>query len=300
MLTRVGDLAQNNRMTGYMLQTQTHLRTTNEQIASGTRAKRYEGLGSDAALFVRTDSALQRTSGFVAENQRLSDRAAAMDTAMSDMIDMVTRLRTLLIQRLDATTGANLPLDVEAEAMTEQLASLLNRNVDGRFLFAGSKTTGERPVQLPGVPMLTADQAAYYKGDELRLAARVDIDVTLTYGVHAGEAAFAQAFAALGNAKEGHQSGDRTMLATALDFANAALDDMIRRRADLNTTTARIESITASQESSLLYLKNTLSDLNDTDIPMAMSRMALHQVALEASFATMAKLSRLTLTEYLR
>ena len=298
MVTRVGDFAQHGRMTGYMLHTQTQLRSVNEQIASGTRAKRYDALGNDAALFVRSQSALQRTTDFVTQNQRLVDRTNAMDVAMGDMIDIVTRLRTLLIQRLDATTGGNLPLDVEAAAMTEQLTNLLNRNVDGRYLFAGSMTD-QAPVQLSG-PLLDPSDDGYYRGDRLLLAGRVDLDVTLTYGVHAGEAAFTNALAALGNAQLGHEAGDRTMLGDALDFANVALDELIRRRADLNTTTARVETITASQQGSLLYLQNTLSDLNDTDIPFAMSQMALHQVALEASFATMAQLNRLTLTDYLR
>ncbi len=299
MVTRVGDFAQHGRMTGFMLHTQTKLRTANEQIASGSMHRRYSALGNDAALFVRSQSALQRTSGFVTENQRLVERTNAMDVAMSDMIDIVTRLRTLLVQRLDATTGANLPLDVEAEAMTEQLANLLNRNVDGRFLFAGS-LTDQRPVDLQGAVLTTADPQAYYQGDDVKLGARIDLDVTLAYGVHAGEPAFANAFAALGNAKLGHQGNDRPMLEAAMSFANDALDELIRRRADLNTTTARIESISASQEGSVLYLQNTLSELNDTDIPFAMSQMAMHQVALEASFATMAQLNRLSLTEYLR
>ncbi|MFW5832917.1 MAG: flagellin [Pseudomonadota bacterium] len=299
MVTRIGDFAQNDRMTGYMLQTQTSLRTVNEQIASGSRARRYDALGDEASLFVRSKSVESRTSGFIEENERLLTRTAAVDTAMNDMIDMVTRLRTILIQRLDATTGGNLPLDVEAEAMTEQLTNLLNRNVDGRFLFAGSATQ-TRPVDLPAGSIVTADSALYYQGDEIIMSARVDLDVTLPYGIHAGEAAFAEAFAALGNAKEGHLANDRTQLSDALDHANAALDGLIRRRADLGTTSARIESIKSSQEGSLLYLQNTLSDLNDTDIPMAMSQMALHQVTLEASFATMAKLSQLSLTDYLR
>lgn len=299
MVTRIGDHAQTTRLHDQMLETQTRLRTVNEQIATGKLHRRYDALGDDAGLFVRSQSALDRTTNYIAENQRLVGRTAAMDVAMSDMIDMVTRLRTVLIQRLDATAGSSLPLDVEADAMTAQLATLLNRNVDGRYLFAGSRTD-VAPVALPAAPLLNPVPSDYYQGDDLALAARIDVDVTLTYGVHAGEAPFVDAFAALANAKEGHVAGDRTMLETALDKANQALDGLVRRRADLGTTTARIETITASHESSRLYLQDTLSSLNDTDIPLAMSQLALHQVSLEASFATLAKLANLNLTDYLR
>lgn len=299
MITRVGDLAQNGRMTRQMLETQTSLRTINEQIATGKLNRRYDALGDDASLLVRTQSTLDRTGNYIAENQRTVGRAQAMDLALSDMIDVMTRLRTLMVQRLDATAGGELPLDVEADAMADQMVGLSNRSVDGRYLFAGSKTD-TAPVALPAAPLLNPVAADYYRGDDIALAARVDVEVTLTYGIHAGEQPFLDAFAALANAKEGHVAGDRSMLETALDKANAALDGIIRRRAELGTTTARIEAIAASQEGSKLYLQDTLSSLNDTDIPMAMSQLALHQVSLEASYATLAKLANLNLTDYLR
>ncbi|MEO1089320.1 MAG: flagellin [Pseudomonadota bacterium] len=299
MVTRVGDHAQTQRLTALMMQTQSRLQKTNGQIATGHLHQSFGELGDEASLFVRTKSAREQTETFVNQNRTFVDRARSMDSSLGGMIDVMERLRSLLVQRLDATTGSELPLDVEAEGMIDQLTNLMNRQLDGRYLFAGSRTDAP-PVTAPSPAAAVVADGAYYAGDDIALAARVDANVTLTYGVNAGEPPFVNAFAALGSAIQGHGANDRTQLAAALDLTNVALDGIISRRADLGTVTARAEAISESQSSSLLYLQETLSRLNDTDIPSAMTQMTLDQVSLEASYTAVAKLSQLNLADYLR
>jgi flagellar hook-associated protein 3 FlgL len=63
-----------------------------------------------------------------------------MESAVDTMMDIAVKMKTLLVQSLNANQAADVNLDNEAKQAMEQIASLLNTNLDGRYLFAGGRS----------------------------------------------------------------------------------------------------------------------------------------------------------------
>jgi flagellar hook-associated protein 3 FlgL len=294
---RTGDLAQFTRTMGDMQEVQGRLRRANLDVATGKSVHSYAELGAESGTLMRTATALQRTDLFAEQNGRLANQLQVMDGALAAIEDVAADFQRALIARRNDATGTSVPLDLEAQGMIDRVVGELNLKLDGRYVFAGSRTDTP-PVD--AAAMSDPAGASYYDGDDIPLRARIDVDTEATYGVTADAGGFRDLLAGLQLAIAGHQANDDSQLEQAAALAAAAVDGVIAERSGLATVTARVESTRASQEGTALYLEETVSRLVDTDVPATMARLSQDQVALEASYAIMSRLSRLSLTDYLR
>lgn len=299
MPNRIGDLAQNQRLTASMLSTQARLRTAQTAAASGKAATRFDQVAGDAGQLVRLEDTRSLKAAFVDQSERLTGRLQLMDQALGSIVDIAAQARTSLVQRLDGGVGGAVPIDAEVDGMLAELERALNTRLDGQYLFAGSRTD-MAPVDLPAAAITTADPSLYYRGDGVRLTARVDAGVEVGYGVTADDPGFAELIAALGQAKAAHLAGDRPGLAAAMTGVGAALDRLTAVRADLGTKTARLESIAEQHRSGLGYLDEMISGIQDVDLAEVLTRIASDQASLEAAYSTTGRLAALSLASYLR
>jgi flagellar hook-associated protein 3 FlgL len=245
MPARIGDLAHSRLLTASLLATQGRMREAQLAVATGKAATRYDQIADAAGLLLRTEDARQLKTTHVGQNERLADRLQAMDTALGSLVDIAERARATLAQRLGGTGGGDVPLAAEAEAMLAEVAAALNAQLDGQHLFAGSRSD-TAPVALPPTPITTADPTLYYRGDDVRLSARADQGVELSYGITAGEPAFATLIAALGQAHAAHLANDGPALEAAGTGLATALDSLVELRSGLAAKTSRLEAITAT------------------------------------------------------
>jgi flagellar hook-associated protein 3 FlgL len=299
MLDRIGDAALSGRMTGLMLDTRARVQTTQLQIGSGKVAHRHVDIARDAAHFLRSDAVRLRLQQHEADSRQVADRLVVMDGAVARLADIAEHLRATLVHRLNDPTGRELPLDVEVDQLLDQVARLLNTQLDGRYLFAGSQT-GQAPVVLPDPPPTTVDANLYYQGDTLALTARLDGDAVVRYGLTADQPGFARLISALGLAREGHLAGDRDQLAQALDTAAAAIDDLARARGQIGSTLGQVERLGEEHRAGLVHLDEILGRITDADPALLMARLAAERLQLEASFHVIGQLGRLSLVDHLR
>ncbi|MFP4126404.1 MAG: flagellin [Alphaproteobacteria bacterium] len=294
---RTGDLAHFNRTTGNIQDVQSRVRAAHLQVSTGKAAHSYAELGADSGTLMRTETALKRTETFAEQNGRLTNELNLMDGALATIEDVAQEFRQVLMARRNEASGDAVKLDLEAEGMIDRVVNALNLKVDGRYAFAGSRT--DTPPVDPAAMGDPAD-ASYYNGDDIPLRARIDVDAEATYGVTADAGGFRELLEGLKLAVAGHTADDDDQLRQAANLADTALDGVIAERGALATVTSRVESTRASLEGTALYLKDTVSSIVDTDVPATMAKIAQDQVSLEASYAITSRLSRLSLSDYLR
>ena len=80
----------------------------------------------------------------------------------------------------------------------------------------------------------------------------------------------------------------------------AALDGATGLRAGVGIAAERLEAITESQRSAVLYLDEIVAGIEDTDLAAVLTRISSDQAALEAGYAVTGKLASLSLADYLR
>lgn len=299
MAIRIGDLGQNQRLTGFVLQTQGRIRDAQLDIASGTRAQRWDEISDRARLLEATRDQRSVAQRLLAEDEKVLGRIQAMDAALGGMAELAERFRTLLVARLGEPGRSAIPLVAEVDQMAAELGSLLNRQLDGRYLFAGSRDTTP-PVVLPDPLPTTADATLYYQGDAVVPTVRADTNVEIAYGATADAAPFAELVAALGQAREAQLADDRAGLEQALATAAGALEGIADERGRLGVAGARLESIVDVHRATIPYLEELESTIAGTDIAEATTRLARDQANLEATYLVVARLNQLSLADYLR
>jgi flagellar hook-associated protein 3 FlgL len=303
-MTRVATLAQHERNLAHILTAMERLNTGQLQISSGRKSENYTGIAHDARRLVNVEAAHVRTTQYIANNKLVDQRLQAMETSVSQIFDVMTQFKTLLVNGLNASNASDLAMPLQAQGFLDQITALLNVQDDGRHLFAGSRTD-TRPVDqsfLPAaytVPSGDGDAAAYYQGDTNRFSVRADENFSIEYGIHAGEQGFERAIRAADMIVKGGP-GDRDTMEHALAVVNSALNDISDIRTRIGASRQALENVNHRHEDFLLFTEKTISDIENVDIPKIITQMTNDQTAVEASYTVLGRLSRLNLASFLR
>ena len=122
----------------------------------------------------------------------------------------------------------------------------LNVELDGRHLFAGSRTDTAPVVLDPAFSAFGAADDTYYQGDAVELTVRADVDHDLTYGMTADREGFQELIGALRATIEGDGSDDQALLESALDLVNAALPKITGYRSEIGAARRRSSGSTSA------------------------------------------------------
>lgn len=193
-MTRISTFAANQLSLAHTLESQVRAQEARIQISSGKKSQTYDGISADVRRLETLEKDHAAGKAFSRAVERTSLRLKEMESAVGEMQDIASRFRSVLLQ---ADSGSNLEssnVQEQANQYLDQVASLMNTKLEGRFLFAGS-ATNRRPVDLTdtsGNPLPYNDatvgdieSGAYFKGNSDTLSVRAGEDVTVDYGVTA-------------------------------------------------------------------------------------------------------------------
>lgn len=323
-MTRISDLSLHQLTLAQTLNTQSRMADLQIQVSSGQKAQRYSGIASDAHRLVSLQDAHSRTAQYLQTNQIVDSRLTTMESSISQMFDGATQFRTLLVNALNGDNADDLSIQTAAKNFKEQFANLLNVQVDGRYLFAGSRTDTP-PVDLNGwsvppnlTPPLTLPlpqyKSEYYKGDNVQQSAEIDTDQTIDYGITADDDSFEYLLRAAKYVESTGSPPDRDTLETALALVNTALGtaspdpargapaisrDLADLRSLVGTSRKAIEQANTRHNDFTLQLEQNIGDIQSVDVAQALTELSTQQTQLQASYMTLSRLSQLSLLEFL-
>jgi flagellar hook-associated protein 3 FlgL len=303
-MTRVANFAQHQRNLSHILDAQKRLNDGQLQISSGKKAQHYSGVARDVRRIVNVEAGHVRTTQFMSNNKLIDQRLQTMETNVSQIFELATQYKTLIINALNADNSSDLAMPIQTQALMDEVTALLNIEQDGRFLFSGTRTD-IRPVDQTGLPLIytiptaNGDASGYYVGDTTKLTVQADENFTVSYGITAGDVGFEQAIRAMHMVVIGPPN-DRATLDEALRVMDQAIDGISDIRTQIGASRAALENVNSRLNDFLLFTEQTISDLENTDITEVITTMNSDQVAVEASFAIISRLADLTLTRFLR
>jgi flagellar hook-associated protein 3 FlgL len=300
MLTRVGDFAQHQRMTQLLLDAQTRARATQVQIGTGKVAQRFREVAPDADRLLGTKDALLQIRQFRANNDLVAKRLEVMESSVASLHEVGSRLKVLLIQRLDSGSAVPGVITPEIQHLLEQAVSDLNVDFAGRYLFSGTRTDTAPVVLDPAFAGFGGPDDTYYQGDAVALSVRADAEREVAYGMTADRVGFEELIGALRTALAGDAADDRALLESALELVNGALPKVADYRSELGAGQAALERINLGHSDAEVYLERQISDIENVDLTEAITRMSQDQMVIESAMATIARLNQVTLADYLR
>lgn len=270
-----------NRMTREIARQQKladQLETTLAQISSGKRLQRM----SDDPVAARRIATIGTTQASMAAwNGNITTANALVaqaDGVMKSVNNLMARARELTVAAAnDSTNPADrAAIASELGAIADEIDSLAaTRDANGEPLFAGGPARVMRfdsNISFAPVP------------------AAADVFVVGGNGISVGIRDAAAAVAA----------GDKPAMGAALTGLSTAIAHLADRQADIGLAGGRLERIGETLAARDITLKDERSEVEDTDLSVAIAQLNAQDLTLGAAQAAFAKINRQTLFDLLR
>ena len=287
---------------------QSKLTQTQAQLAQGKQVINASDAPDQAATIQRLKSILNRQESYQSSLNTVKNRLQGEESTLQSVSDLLVRAKEVAVQGANDTLnpGDRKGLATEMKALRDQMLSLANtKDSNDNFLFAGSRVKQQAFAEnSSGVPV--------YRGDQTRMNVRVgeqrsipinrtgtgafvSVNRTDTDGTAIGVGFFKvmdDLIAGLNNSKGADISrgvGELDNLQLGVSLA----------RAEVGTNLNVVDQQTAVIEDTTLNLKTTLSSIEDLDYASAITKMNQQMLSLEAAQSSFAKVSKLSLFNFI-
>jgi flagellar hook-associated protein 3 FlgL len=270
------------------------LQSITEKVSSSKQLNRPSDNPADVRSALGLRDMMSELDQFTRNIDQASSRVSAMDTALGSAGDLMQRANELAIQGANGTLDAGQRASMAAEVaqLMEAMAQDSSAKVGDQYVFSGFRVD-RAPFQVIG-----NGQVGAYQGDSGVVLARVGQGSTMQVNL-AGDAVFGSAFAALAQLQADLNSGQPVQGSTITQIA-AGLQSLLQARATVGARANRLDDAKTSQQAQQASYQSLLSQLEDTDMPSAITEMTKRQTTYQASLAVSAKVMQTSLIDYLR
>jgi flagellar hook-associated protein 3 FlgL len=296
------------KATKQMTSSQTNLAKSQAQLAQGKQVINASDAPDQAATIQRLKSILTRQESYQSSLNTVKNRLQGEESTLQSVSDLLVRAKEVAVQGANDTLnpGDRKGLATEMKALRDQMLSLANtKDSNDNFLFAGSRVKQQAFAEnSSGVPV--------YRGDQTRMNVRVgeqrsipinrtgtgafvSVNRTDTDGTAIGVGFFKvmdDLISGLNNSKGADVSrgvGELDNLQLGVSLA----------RAEVGTNLNVVDQQTSVIEDMTLNLKTTLSSIEDLDYASAITKMNQQMLSLEAAQSSFAKVSKLSLFNFI-
>jgi flagellar hook-associated protein 3 FlgL len=300
MTTRIGSLALVTDTLRDVASSQTTLATLQQQISSGMKSQNFQGLNGSVEQYTQVTSELNRATQFNTNNTLNISKLNTADTALSTITDIADQMKNLMV----ASNGATITTNNVPQAMGDLITSMmsqLNVTFNGVYMFGGTDTTNP-PVTQAGLNAIIPGVASpnYYSGSQDDQTIRADDTTTMAFPVRADDPAFQQILAAAKLAITAAQTGDTTTMETAQQMIQTGQSALISVRSTVGSTSDNITAVNNRLQQQTTYWQQLSDGDAKTDIVAASTQVSSYQAILQASFQVYARLSQLSIVDYLK
>jgi flagellar hook-associated protein 3 FlgL len=297
-----------DRASAQLANVQGNLAKTQEQLSTGKQITKPSDEPDKASLVTRLESEIARQKSYQESIKAIEIRRKAEETALNSTSDVMFRMKELSVQAANDTLGAadRKTIALEMTELRNQILSLANsQDSNGNYLFAGSRVS-----QMPFSP--DAKGVIVYKGDQARMVVGVGDNRRMNQNIP-GSDAFTNVvrddgkggrvgigfFQAMGDLIEAVKSSNRVAIQRGICEIDTLQQGLSDATAQVGTDLNVVDSQNNVLDEITLRLKTTMSDIQDLDYTEAITKMNKDQLALEAAQSSFAKISKLSLFNYI-
>ncbi len=294
-----------DRATERMSTIQNKLATTQAQMAVGKQILAPSAAPDQAAAIQRLKGEVQRQESHMRTLDVAMRRYTAEETALSTSNDILIRMKELGIQAANDTLAPDdrKAIGVEMKALRDQLLSLGNtRDDSGNFLFSGTR------VNTPAFAE-DANGKVIYQGDQTQTRIPAGVERTVQF-TRAGTDVFSRVvrddgqavgfFDALDQMINGINTSTTGKIQQGIADITQMHNSLTLSQAQNGSDQVVVQSQLDVLDENTLRIKSTLSEIEDLDYAEAVARMNKEMMGMEAAMGSFAKISGLSLFDYIR
>ena len=270
------------------------LQSITEKVSSTKQLNRPSDNPADVRSAVGLRDTLSQINQFLRNIDSASSKVSAQDTALASAGDLIQRANELAIEGANGTLDASQRQAIGAEVsqLTEAMAQDASAKVGDEYIFSGFRVD-RAPYQVTGPGQVSA-----YQGDHGVVIARVGSGSTMQINM-SGDAVFQPALNALTQLQADLSSGQPVQQST-IGQIQTALSALTQARATVGARANRLDGAKTSQQALQTSNQSLLSQLEDTDMPSAITELTKRQTTYQATLAVTAKVMQTNLLDYLR
>ncbi|WP_417805784.1 hypothetical protein [Thalassospira lucentensis] len=140
MVTRVATYTNHTLLSDLALRNASRVTDLQNQASSGYKSRDYSGIADSTQRLLNLEGEYTRADQYLRNTTQVKLGLQSMETAVDSMITIATQMKSLLIQASSIDQGDDVNIKGQARQAMEQVAGLLNTNLDGRYLFAGGRS----------------------------------------------------------------------------------------------------------------------------------------------------------------
>lgn len=268
------------------------LERASDQVSSGEKISTLHDSPSGSTEMLRLGQQLTQIDQYQANAENGSFFLNVTDSTLNSLYNLVTSVFTRGSAAANSSNDAGTlaALAAEIRSQRDQIFSLANTQVRGRYIFAGANV-------LTPAYALTGDNATYQGDVEVN---KIDIGSSLQVQANIpGSAVFDQVFASITALLTAVDSGDQNAIKSALGQFSGALGTLNQVRSRLGVDLDKLQDVATTRQELRSNLKARQSAINDADMAEAISDVTRTQTALEATMSVGALLGRKNLMDYL-
>ncbi len=302
MLMRVATFAQNDQMIASALRTQSVMANEQVQEATGATSTDYGGLGQTSQQVVNLQVSVARSQSYIDAATASDNKVQVMYSTVTSIAGVLSNLRTTLTAASNSVSTDPATVAASAQQMMQEMASMLNTQYGGEYLFGGARTeTAPVDISSTAYPPATSPSSpntSYYKGDNQLASTRVSDSEVVTYGVTADNSAFEQGMRALSLVANTSPLSAAT-LNEALNLTINAIDATTEVQTSLGLASSSMQSASSYQSDYQNFAKTLGNDLTGVDVAAVTAQLSTYQAQLSASYSAISKIQGLSLASYL-
>jgi flagellar hook-associated protein 3 FlgL len=281
------------RTTANMQQVLARLQQLQGEISSNRRIQKPsdDPVGTVSSLRLRND--IDRSDQI---GRNISDAQAwlgSADDTLSAVVEQLQHVRDLALQAQNGTLGQS-ELDAigtEMDKVRETLIGLGNAKYGDRYLFAG---TASGPAY---------DTAGTYLGQSAAVNRTVAPGVRVQVNVN-GDAVFgpngSDLFTLVSTLATDVRAGNTAAIANDVAGLDTHTQTVQSNLAEIGARGQRVSTMKDRNDAGAVTLKQSLSSVEDIDLPKVLMDMQMQQVAYQAALAATAKVIQPSLVDFLR
>lgn len=309
-IDRVATSMQSQVLMAQVAHTSANLSDNQTQIASGKVANDYTGFGGKTAALEIARSAAARAEAYKAATQTALTQADLQNTQLTALSDLAGQLRQAVTTAAAGNDGSNLMASIQS-VFDQAVAVLNSKDTNGNYLFGGDKNV-TAPVTVSSLADLMAlpDAVSAFSNGSIAGSVNVADGETVKVGVLASDAGtkLLQSIKDIADFNSG-ASGPlgSTLTDTQLNFLSGAIGTAAAASQAVNNVAAlngnaynRLKEAIARQDTLSTLYKGFTSDIEDVDMPKAITNLNQNRMALQAALQVSAQLNQVSLLNFLK
>jgi len=214
---------------------------------------------------------------------------ATSESALSHVQDLISGTKALCVQMVNGTITAE-QRGIAAKTVQntlDEIVSLANTEVNGRYVFAGWK--------IDTVPF---DEDGTYHGDNHAFVVKIGNDTTIEVGSD-GEAVFGTLFTTVSDLKDALEGNDVSGISAAMTNLDNDFNHITTKISGIGSKMLRMDMKQRIFQDYTINSTERLSEIEDADMAAAIIELQSRQLVYQAALASSAMVMKLSLVDFL-